>query len=293
LAITVENGLAAKKPVVFIAAAVRGEAPYLLEWIAYHRVLGITAFLLADNGGDDGTSEMLQKLERHKVIARIDWTGKQYFQLAFLQQVIELGRMLDSGVFLIDVDEFLRPLDGTLNIADLARSWMADPEIGAVAINWAIYGSSGRQNATDGLVIERFTRRAPQGFHLNKHVKSFVRPDRCAGPSNPHSVLLNAGRYINSAGEDVEWDKTISPNGISTKVVWRNIRVDHFVVKSREEFERKRARGSAHSPSTEDDRRHEGYFRNHDHNEIEDPIPEALVLRTKAELEKLRITLAG
>jgi hypothetical protein len=152
--------------------------PYLLEWIAYHRALGIEAFLLADNGGDDGTSELLQKLERHQVVGRIDWTGEKYFQLAFLRQAIELGRLFDSGLFLIDVDEFLRPLDGVLSIADLARSWMADPEIGAVAINWAIYGSSGRQNAGEGLVIERFTRRAPQDFHINQHVKSFIRPDR-------------------------------------------------------------------------------------------------------------------
>ena len=286
--------MAAMKPVVAIAAAVRGEAPYLLEWIAYHRALGIEAFLLADNGGDDGTSKLLQKLERHQVVGRIDWTGKKYFQLAFLRQAIELGRLFDSGLFLIDVDEFLRPLDGVLSIADLARSWMADPEIGAVAINWAIYGSSGRQNAGEGLVIERFTRRAPQDFHINQHVKSFIRPDRCAGPSsNPHLVRLKAGRYVDSAGEDVTWDQTVVPSGISTKVVWRNIRVDHFVIKSREEFERKRARGSAHSPSTEEVRRREDYFHSHDRNDVEDPMPELLVRRTKVELERLRAKLDG
>jgi len=32
---------------------VREEAGYLLEWIAYHRVLGVKIFLLADNGGSD------------------------------------------------------------------------------------------------------------------------------------------------------------------------------------------------------------------------------------------------
>ena len=284
--------MTAMKPVVIIAAAVRGEAPYLLEWIAYHRALGIEAFLLADNGGDDGTSELLQELERRQVIGRIDWTGKKYFQLAFLQQAIEFGRLLDSGLFLIDVDEFLRPLDSTVNIADLARFWMADPEIGAVAINWAVYGSSGHRNTGEGLVIERFTRRAPQDFHINRHVKTFIRPDRCAGVSNnPHSVRLNAGRYIDSAGQDVTWDQTVVPSGISTKVVWRNIRVDHFVTKSLEEFERKRARGSAHSPSTEDERRHEDYFRYHDRNDVEDPMPEPLVRRTKIELERLRAKL--
>jgi hypothetical protein len=63
-----------KPPVLAIAAPVRGEAPYLLEWIAYHRVLGIRAFLLADNGGDDdkATSKLLQVLHDRQIIFRFD-----------------------------------------------------------------------------------------------------------------------------------------------------------------------------------------------------------------------------
>jgi hypothetical protein len=38
--------------VLAIAAPVRCEAPYLIEWIAYHRALGIKLLLLGDNGGD-------------------------------------------------------------------------------------------------------------------------------------------------------------------------------------------------------------------------------------------------
>ena len=51
------------EPTCAIVAPVRGEAPYLLEWIAYHRVRGVQRFILADNGGDDGTSELLERLD--------------------------------------------------------------------------------------------------------------------------------------------------------------------------------------------------------------------------------------
>jgi hypothetical protein len=54
-----------------------------LEWIAYHRTLGIEAFLLADNGGDDGTSALLQDLHSKRIVFRLDWIGQKYFQLAF------------------------------------------------------------------------------------------------------------------------------------------------------------------------------------------------------------------
>jgi hypothetical protein len=230
-------------PVLAIAAPVRSDAPYLIEWIAYHRALGIQVFLLGDNGGDDETSELLHKLHRHGIIVRLDWSGRKYFHLAFISQAIEIARTFAGGLFLIDVDEFIRPLDGETSITALARSWIEDDSVGAVAINWAIYGSSGRQEPGEGLVIERFTGRAPQDFHINKHVKSFVRADRCAGPSNnPHAVLLERGRYFDAGGGDVAWDQAVVPCGISREVIWNRLRIDHFVLKSRVEFERKRAR---------------------------------------------------
>jgi len=282
------------KPILAIAAPVRAEAPYLLEWIAYHRALGIEMFVIADNGGDDGTSELLRRLDRHRIIVRVDWTGQKYFQIAFLRQAIEHLRSFAAGLFLIDVDEFLRPLDGSTSIADVARSWMADDCVGAVAINWAIYGSSGRRAAGEGLVIERFTRRAPQDCPINKHVKSFVRAERCAGPTdNPHAVNLARGRYIDTAGDDVRWDGTVVAKGIAAQAVWHRVRIDHFVVKSREEFERKRTRGSVRSPDTEERRGREDYFRSHDRNEVSDPMPEPLVRETKAEIARLRARLEG
>jgi Glycosyl transferase family 2 len=150
-------------PVLAIVTPVRGEARYLLEWIAYHRALGINAFLLADNGGDDTTSELLQELDRHHVVKRFDWRDKTKLQLQFYCQALHFARGFAHGLFFIDADEFLRP-QGHASISDIARTWLSDSTLGAVALNWAIYGSSGRQRRDDGLVIERFTRRAPQEF---------------------------------------------------------------------------------------------------------------------------------
>jgi SAM-dependent methyltransferase len=264
------------------------EAPYLLEWIAYHRGLGVQNFYLGDNGGDDGTTALLQKLHRSGIVVRADWLGQKYFHLDFLRQAIAYASPHAGGLFLIDVDEFLRPTDGATSIVDLAQSWIADDGIGAVAINWAVYGSSGHEDAGEGLVIERFTRRAVQDFSVNKHVKSFVRPDRCAGPSgNPHAVALNRGRYVDTCGEDVRWDQTVANSGVSANVLWSRIRIDHFVLKSRAEFDRKQMRGSAASPVTEEHRSGAHYFDQHDRNEVDDPAPEALVRQTKSEIERL------
>jgi Glycosyl transferase family 2 len=65
---------------VGIAAAVKSEAPYLLEWIAFHRAVGIETFFIADNGGHDGTSELLQRLESAGYITRFNLIGRPVLQ---------------------------------------------------------------------------------------------------------------------------------------------------------------------------------------------------------------------
>ena len=273
-------------PVLAIVTPVRGEARYLLEWIAYHRALGINAFLLADNGGDDTTSELLQELDRHHVVKRFDWRDKTKLQLQFYCQALHFARGFAHGLFFIDADEFLRP-QGHASISDIARTWLSDSTLGAVALNWAIYGSSGRQRRDDGLVIERFTRRAPQEFSANMHSKAFVRVDCCAGPAeNPHAVRLSTGRYIDTRGQDARWDTSHGHLvGITATVTWDVLRVDHFILKSREEFEEKRARGRLITSMQDGD--WEAYYASHDRNEVEEPMPAELVQRTKSEIDRI------
>jgi hypothetical protein len=270
-------------PRIGIACPVRGEARYLLEWIAYHRALGVRAFLIADNGGPDNTSKVLQDLHARHFIFRFDWRDKTAIQMPFYYQALAAARLgqLD-GLFFIDLDEFLRP-QTEHSIPAIAEPWLADPTIGAVALNWAVYGSSGRDQPGDGLVIERFTRRAPQNDVCNQSTKAFVRVSMCEGFDNPHGAILRDGRYVNSRGEAITWDQKLFPIGIASEVVWDGLRINHYIIKSRAEFEAKKARGDVLVPT----RKWDGYFEQHDRNEVEDPMPRDLIDKTKAEMQIL------
>jgi hypothetical protein len=292
-----------KLPLLAIAAPVREEARYLLEWIAYHRALGINTFLLADNGGSDGTSQLLKELDDASLILRFEWRDQRNFQMTFYREGLEAARPLVDGLFFIDVDEFLRPsaarfadqelakVDTTSDpvVSIIAQEWLSDPTVGAVALNWAIYGSSGRAEPGDGLVIERFTRRAPQEFVINHHAKAFVRVSSCAGPTdNPHAMLLRSGRYVDPRSEDVSWDTSLGfKSGITTSVIWDVLRVDHFVVKSSSEFAIKRSRRNMLRAEDEWD----NFFVGH-RNDVEDPVPAELVDRTKDEMKNIAALLS-
>ncbi len=54
----------------------------MLEWIAYHRALGVEHFVIGDNGGSDLTSELLLALDAAGLIVRLDWRAEVAFPSA-------------------------------------------------------------------------------------------------------------------------------------------------------------------------------------------------------------------
>jgi len=263
-------------PRVGLVAPVKQEARYLIEWIAYHRVMGVDKFILGDNGGTDGTSELLQCLKNANIVEVSDWRKATHFQLEFYRNVIP---MMTSHVELCaihDVDEFIRPLNGRPNIKVALSEIFHSAKVTAAATNYAIYGSSGLDNYDNRPVLERFKKRAPDNFTMHKFTKSIIRPERFIGMPNAHEVNIEEGDYVNDIG-DIRVPMSIS---------WNSLRMDHYVIKSREEFKEKALRGRVfgvvpHKP------RDERFFQVRDQNQVNDPAPSSVISRVRAEIQNI------
>ena len=256
---------------VGIAAIVKNEAPYLREWIAFHREIGVTDFFIADNGSTDGTEELLTDLARKKHIVRLRVLGIAKQVPAYNHILSKFGERCDWLAF-IDADEFLLPESGS--IAAYLET-LTDKAIGAVTVSWAVYGSSGHETRTEGLVIERFTRRGRQQAIRNRLCKSIVRPHAIEKVLGAHRALLKEG-FIEVTSDGVPTDPSVPL--MKRPPVWVGIRLNHYVIKSREEFiTNKQPRGMA----DRDVRRGDGFFKAHDLNYVSDPMPARLVVATK------------
>lgn len=107
-------------PRIAVMAIVRNEAHYLLEWLAWHRALGVAHFYLCENSSDDGTATLLEALQRAGVLTVLpfpDPVGQRPQIPAYQTLLRRFGDRAD-WFCIIDADEFLAP-DRGAGLADL------------------------------------------------------------------------------------------------------------------------------------------------------------------------------
>ncbi len=279
---------------IAVAAIFKNELPYVVEWVAYHRAVGIDRFFIADNNSDDGTSVLLAKLAAANLVDHILFPGTPNVapQLpAYIEIMRRHGREADWIAF-IDADEFLFSTDDSHSVREAIEGLHHDPSVGAIGVNWATFGSSGHEGPSEELVIERFSKRAAKGWSENYHYKSIVRSSAFSAPSGtPHAFLLRPEwQYVHPTGEALV-DHEVRGSGLSRDLSWHRLRLNHYVVKSRKEFfDRKGPKGRA---TVVGQTKGANYFSAHDRNEVNDPFPAHLVDRVKREIEDIRAVIGG
>ncbi|GHB11263.1 glycosyltransferase family 2 protein [Salinicola rhizosphaerae] len=273
-----------------IVAIVKNEWQYLAEWIAYHRLIGFEHFYIADNGSDDGTELLLSKWQSQGLVTTERWTPEDRAQTLWYQHVLETWGTEVRYLTFIDVDEFIvhpycdRPLEWL-------EPLLAPDDVGAVAINWRIFGSAGMQFRQPGGVLARFSLASRCDRAVNRHVKSIVKPAHVESMT-AHTAKLKPGyRYLTGKGEAAEFLGAKADAGRTEAVIDTPIKVYHYNIKSFEEFvDTKMPRGRANMASnnlTSDNRRDLDYFHNHDMNEERVSLSPALLKRVAQDAHDL------
>lgn len=262
------SGLTTDRALI-IGAIAYNEAPYLLEWIAYHRHQGAAHFYVGDNESSDATSSMLEILQNEGIVTRL-FVPRRVSGNAQIEAYTEILRRLagvNCNLAFLDLDEFLVPDDPELRAARLIAELMAPSDVGALGLNWRIFGSSGCFVARRGLVLERFEECARSDARIHHHIKTVTKP-KAAFEATAHRVRLRAGyRYIDAAGENYPFDSTrgFAPEH---RILHAPLCVHHYVIKSYQEFiYKKMMRGRATQGSGAS--RNLDYFHKHDLNEAQ------------------------
>ena len=150
---------------ILAVLTVRNEGAFLLEWLAHHRAVGFTDFLVFSNDCDDGSDTMLDRLAALGQITHIRNAGPypEGPQWAALKQASTHPLFTAADwAMVLDIDEFVNIHVGARRIADLLA---ALPDATAIPLTWRMFGNAGVIPFTDTPIRHSFTHAAPAVLH--------------------------------------------------------------------------------------------------------------------------------
>ncbi len=192
-----------------LIAAVRNEGPFLIEWVAYHRVLGFDNIVIFGDDSIDGTSDLLVALAANNAIIYHPNPGTGGHRNRAYEKAFALPLVADADwVMTLDTDEFLNVHIGGNRLPDLLAR-VADAD--AISLPWRLFGHAGITAFEDSPVLGRFVQAAPLDLSVSDRqygLKTLVRP-RAAKGLGPHRPVIADGRtaddtlWVNGSGNDV------------------------------------------------------------------------------------------
>jgi Glycosyltransferase family 92 len=219
------------------------DVPYLVEWLEFHRMVGVERFFLYNNGDREGQREMLAPYVADGIVDLHEWPTFPP-QVSAHNNCIELHRDDARWIAFIDTDEFLFAPDGRA-LPEVLADYEKWPGVG---VGRVFYGPSGHRLKPDGLVIESYLRKLPD-HRASTAVKSIVDPTRTGASATPHSFDHPNGFIVDERHRPIE--DPLWPQMPSFSV--ERLRINHYWTKSEEELEEKfgRARPDTGQPYPE------------------------------------------
>lgn len=269
-----------------IASIQRNRGKWIVEWLAFHLVVGIESFYIYAHKTNDGMTETLLKLSRaYDIKVHLLDTQPQPQLQAYHHAASAYAPGVDWLAFL-DGDEFLLPAQGLDVRPTLAQ--FESRALSALAVYWVCYGSNGHVRDPDGLIVQDYPRHSAYEYPSNRHVKSIVR-------GGPGVQLQVHGSHLfkTPLGTFDELHRPIH-HGLMRDLVpsYEHLRLNHYAVQSHDFFRQvKQSIGAADgSPNLV---RPESWFIDADRNECDDGWSYRFLVPLKLKVQELQAVLAA
>jgi len=263
-----------------VATAMRNEGPFILEWVAWQKMLGFQDILVLFNDCTDHSPQLLRLLARAGVLTVHKHTPPDGVlpQIAAFRALRKHPLVARTDWLLIcDVDEFLVIHQGDGQLCDLLPA--GAPDFAGMCVNWLIFGDSGVEDWQDGFVRHRFTHAAREKARQNNCVKSFIYHPMRFGRFGSHMPRdwLGGGTWNTGANQWVLSDSTpfhdFDPdqnhmNGTPARLITHKVaQLNHYIIQSDEQYAFKAGlvrAGGGH------DRYKGDFFERFNHNTVKD-----------------------
>jgi hypothetical protein len=284
---------------------VKNEMPFILEWIAYHKLLKFDDIVVYSNASSDGTDDLLGELASHGEIHH-----RVHFPGSFSAQGHAAALFQDSGilkqddfVLWLDADEFLNIKIGQGQIEDLI-TLIGSAE--GICIPWRVFGDS-HQKWFKGRLLCDIYHLAESGKNpASRNCKTMVKVSDNIERLRIHAPLMkpefwNSGGYFRSANSR-RLDRSIPEVAIwaeggyftanQTDICYGSVQINHYQTRSPAAFALKYLRGDGAAKQEKHHIARERYsaekYYLYNFNDDEDTSILRFSSRLDAELQRLR-----
>lgn len=245
-----------------LVGTVKDEGPYLLEWLAYHKVIGFSKAYIYHNDCSDYTDDILRLLERFTNFVkqfenserdenqRVDPQRRAYQSASRVDEV-----MAADYILVADADEFIHIKVGDGKLPDLFK---AAGLFDVMSITWRFFGTSDITEIHDRPVLEQFQMARQEDIPDSVRllgVKSLFNTNKVKRfgvhrPYHTHAVRYNGVdvNWINASGGQIlddfregGWRVTRHTHGNDFA------EINHYALRSTDSFLVKQIRGAANS----------------------------------------------
>ena len=239
---------------VTAVTCMKDEAPFILEWLAFHQVVGITDFLIFTNDCTDGTIELLDRLDELGHVRHLpnysNLVGSPRHQLRALDYAPLHKEFRDADwVISMDVDEFIN-----IHIGDrtLDALFEANQEANVISLTHLDFGCSGVQRFEDALITEQFTacvEKSPKKSKrrgiktlIHKSVPAYDMSNHRPKFKDPHDATIN---WIDGSGEAIHKNYIVGEHkGLPPQGAYAQVQLNHYPIRSTDTYLAKSTKGN-------------------------------------------------
>lgn len=223
-----------------IGSVIKDEQRYLKEWLLYHLLVGVQHFYILDNSTHNECYKALRYYIDKGFVTYEKFKEKDTPQRTGFTKLINQTKKETYWLALIDPDEFIF-LTKHAYLPEFLENYSGRNayEVGALAIHWICFGSSGRYY-THPYTLNLYKRSA-EGYLVNKKIKCIVRPEVTLQAAGSHYFHYDTG-YV-AVNEKFEY----MPTGLNGPKTWKPsshtsnlIRINHYPIRSLQNLKEKR-----------------------------------------------------
>ena len=222
-----------------ICTTIRDQHEYVREWVEYHLRMGAGKIYITDHLSQPPILDTIFDFVSSGVV-EYSYSVKNpssQTQMYFFDRCFKTNSLHHQFIAFIDGDEFIVVNERGVSIPQALKAYEG---FGGLTLNWMIFGSSGHIKRPKGGVLPNYFRCRP-----NYHVKSIVNTLHGMKSKSAHEFRYKTGfDAVDTNLKVVRGPYNPAALEQPDRSLFQVMYLNHYAVKSREDFDFKKKRGS-------------------------------------------------